>query len=105
MRAARFLAIAVLALAAALPSQAQPATHTVRIEGMRFVPATLTVRRGDRIVWQNADLVPHTATAAGKFDSKTIAAGKSWSVKAPAPGRHDVVCTLHPGMKSVVVVQ
>lgn len=105
MRAARFPAVAVLALAAALPSHAQPVTHTVRIEGMQFVPATLTVRRGDSIVWQNADLVPHTATAAGKFDSKTIAAGRSWSAMAPAPGRYDVVCTLHPGMKSVVVVQ
>jgi plastocyanin len=105
MRITPFLAIAVLAAAAALPSQAQPVTHTVRIEGMQFVPATLTVRKGDRIFWQNADLVPHTATAAGKFDSKTIAAGRSWSAEAPAPGRYDVVCTLHPGMKSVVVVQ
>lgn len=105
MRAARFLAIAVLAIATVSPSQAEPATHTVRIEGMQFVPATLTVRKGDRIVWKNADLVPHTATAVGKFDSKTIAAGQSWSARALAPGHYDVVCTLHPGMKSVVVVQ
>ena len=29
---------------------------------MQFAPQTLTVKAGDRVLWQNKDLVPHTAT-------------------------------------------
>lgn len=96
---------AVLPLALLLPAMAFAETHTVRIEGMQFVPATLTVKAGDRIVWRNADLVPHTATAAGRFDSGAIQPGKSWTHAVPPPGRYDYVCTFHPGMKATLVVQ
>lgn len=102
MNSARRLAFAVLA-AAALPVAA--ATHTVTIEGMKFVPETLTVKKGDRIVWNNRDVVPHTATAKGAFDSRSIAAGKRWSHVARKAGRHAYVCTFHPGMKATLVVQ
>jgi plastocyanin len=103
----RSLRIAV-AIACALvvgAAQAAPRTHTVVIEGMQFTPATLTVHRGDRIVWHNKDLVPHTATAAGGFDSRTIAAGKSWSHVARKAGTLPYICTLHPTMKATLTVQ
>jgi plastocyanin len=94
-----------LAAACALPGPAAAATHTVKIEGMQFVPATLTVKRGDKVVWQNKDVVPHTATAKGSFDSGSIASGKGWSHAMKKAGRFDYVCTFHPGMKATVVVQ
>ena len=94
-----------LLLVLALPLAAPAETHTVRIENIQFVPAVLTVRRGDRIVWRNQDLVPHTATAAGVFDSGVIAPGHSGSRVAAKAGRHGYVCTLHLGMKGEVVVQ
>lgn len=96
---------ALLLLAPALPGIVQAEDHTVRIEGMQFVPATLTVKPGDRIVWRNQDLVPHTATATPAFDSGAIAPGRSWTQAAGRPGRYDVVCRFHPGMKATVVVQ
>jgi len=97
---------ALLMLAAiAVPFAAAAETHTVRIENMQFVPAVLTVHAGDRIVWRNQDIVPHTATAAGVFDSGVIAPGHSVTKAAGKAGRHPYVCTLHPGMKGEVVVQ
>jgi plastocyanin len=93
------------AAACALSGLAAAATHTVKIEGMKFVPETITVKRGDKVVWQNKDMVPHTATAKGKFDSGNIATDKSWSHVMGKAGRYDYVCTYHPGMKAVVVVQ
>lgn len=106
MGALRLVACAgLLAAAAALPATAGAATHTVTIEGMKFMPASVTVKKGDRIVWKNKDVVPHTATAKGAFDSGSIAAGKSWSYVARKPGRYDYVCTFHPGMKATLVVQ
>jgi plastocyanin len=89
----------------ALPLGAAAETHTVRIENMQFVPPVLIVHPGDRIVWRNQDLVPHTATAAGLFDSGVIAPGHSASRIPAKAGRHSYVCTLHPGMKGEVVVQ
>jgi plastocyanin len=94
-----------LALAAGLPAPALAATHTVTIEGMQIKPASLTVKRGDKVVWQNKDVVPHTATAKGTFDSGNIAGGKSWSHAMTKAGHYDYICTYHPGMKAVVVVE
>ena len=99
MRAALLCA----ALAAGAPALA--ATHVVTIEGMKFEPAALTVQRGDTVVWKNKDMVPHTATSAGHFDSRNIAAGQSWTWKAGAAGTFDYVCTYHPGKKARVVVK
>jgi plastocyanin len=80
-------------------------THEVKIEGMQFSPADLKVHRGDTVTWRNNDLVPHTATAAGKFDSGAIAPGKSFSRKLDKPGEYDYICTYHPGMKARIEVK
>jgi plastocyanin len=84
---------------------AAPQTHTVVIEGMRFTPATLTVHRGDRIVWRNKDLVPHTATADKIFDSHGIPADGSWTYVAAKAGTLPYACSLHPSMKATLEVQ
>ena len=101
------MSVRVLPLLAALllPALGVAETHEVRIEGMQFAPATLVVKKGDKVAWRNVDLVPHTATAAGRFDSRTIGAGGSWTYLANKPGRYDYVCSLHPGMKATLVVQ
>ena len=96
-----FIAAAMVAASAG----AAAATHTVTIEGMRFNPDTLTVERGDTIVWVNKDLVPHTVTAAHAFDSHPIAPQASWTYVARRPGRYAYVCTLHPTMKATLIVK
>jgi plastocyanin len=57
------------------------------------------------VTWSNHDIVPHTATAQGKFDSGNIAPGKSFSRKLEQPGEFDYICTYHPGMKGKVTVK
>jgi plastocyanin len=81
------------------------ATHTVVIEGVKFEPETLTVARGDTVVWMNKDPFPHTVTAKGAFDSHDIAAGKSWKYVARKPGEYAYVCTLHPNMQAKLIVK
>jgi plastocyanin len=81
-------------------------THTVIMEGVGFSPNTLNVAKGDTIVWVNKDAFPHTATAQDKsFDSKEIAAGKSWRFTAKKAGTFPYVCTLHPTMKGTLIVK
>ena len=82
-----------------------PVTHTVTIEGMQFTPAALTVKKGDTIVWVNKDLVPHTVTSPGAFDSKSIADGQSWQYTATSKGEYQYTCTFHPTMKATIRVE
>ena len=98
--------VLLIAAAAWLATPALAAkTHTVAMDGTRFVPETITVKQGDRVVWVNKDPFPHTATADRTFDSKSIAVGESWSYVARKPGEFAYVCTLHPGMKGTLIVQ
>src|SRR5205823_4393756 len=54
-RVFRVAAVVTLCMAAsaAPTASAAPKTHTVTIEGTRFVPETLTVHEGDRVTWVN----------------------------------------------------
>lgn len=91
--------------AAADAGAARPATHRVVIDGLKYEPETLTVRRGDTIVWTNKDPFPHTVTALGKFDSRDIAANGSWKYVARTAGEFAYICTLHPNMKGALRVE
>lgn len=76
------------------------------MEAVGFRPDVLTIRRGDSVVWKNDDPFPHTATSVGGgFDSKDIAAGKSWRYTPRAAGEFPYVCALHPTMKGVLRVE
>ncbi len=106
-RGARAAGVAAALLWAACTGVASgAATHTVVIDGTAFVPGSITVQQGDRVVWQNKDPFPHTVTSRdGDFDSKSIAAGKSWTFVASRKGSFAYVCSFHPTMKGTLVVQ
>ena len=88
------------------PDHAPVQTHTVIMEGMAFRPNVITVATGDTIVWVNKDLVPHSATSpTGGFDSKVIAASRSWQTRVERPGEFDYACSFHPTMTAKLEVQ
>ena len=92
---------AVLALALVACSKGHTAqTFQVEIRGMQFVPATLQLHVGDHVTWTNKDLVPHTVTAKGLFDSGPVQPNATWSTTVTKPGEIDYVCTLHPTMSA-----
>jgi plastocyanin len=108
------VAIAIAALAAggyargAGPAASAPTgarTHTVVIENLRFDPETIEVQRGDTVVWVNRDLVPHTATASGGFDSGNLAPNASWKHAFARAATLPYVCRYHPMMKGQVIVR
>ncbi len=86
-------------------SAGKPATHSVVIDGLKYDPETLTVKRGETVIWTNKDPFPHTVTAQGKFDSHDIAAGGSWKYVARTAGEYSYICTLHPNMKGMLRVE
>src|SRR5215831_18335381 len=107
-----WFAIALTAWSPGVFSAAEPKpeektrTYTITIEGMAYSPARLAVHRGDRIVWVNHDLFPHTATAAGKqFDSGSIAQGAQWTFLAKKAGDYPYGCLFHPTMHGEIEVR
>jgi plastocyanin len=94
---------ALLALGAGAPASA--ATYRVVIEAMAYHPHSLRLVRGDRIVWLNRDVVPHTVTADGEFDSGAIAPGGQWSLVVGAAERIAYRCAYHPTMHGTLEVR
>ena len=90
------------------PAQAHDGPHRVEagIEGFAFVPDRIVVRAGDTVVWTNADIAPHTATAAdGSWDTGKIGGGASAEVAFTEAGTWAFTCAYHPNMKGEITVE
>ena len=109
VRRRRTVGLAVGALLAMLvvPSYGagKATTHTVVIKAVSYQPPTLTVKRGDMVIWVNEDPIPHTVTSKGAFDSKSIAPGASWKYHATKVGTYHYTCTFHPNMLGTLKVE
>ncbi|GMV53992.1 MAG: hypothetical protein D8M52_06235 [Chlorobi bacterium] len=80
-------------------------TDTVVIEGMQFVPQSLTVHKGDTVVWINRDMVVHNVTddSNRSQSSGDINVGATWMM---VPSKSfSYLCTIHPTMTGSVTVQ
>jgi plastocyanin len=77
-----------------------------RLHNLRFEPDTIRVAVGTVVEWHNADPLEHTVTAEDRsWDSGPIAPGTAWRRRFNAPGRFDIVCTPHPFMRAVLIVE
>ncbi|WP_278185298.1 cupredoxin domain-containing protein [Paraburkholderia ginsengiterrae] len=96
----------MMAMSLVAVSEAAAKTYVIVIEQMRFNPPVLTVHRGDRVMWVNKDLFPHTATSTPTaFDSHEIRPDASWSYVTRQIGSYPYLCTLHPTMRGTLIVQ
>jgi len=96
----------VLAMICAIATQPSLAVeHTIEIKSLKFVPAELTVRLGDKVTWINRDIAPHTATANDKsWDTKRLKKGEAMSLVVTAEMKADYFCRFHPNMKARLVI-
>ena len=81
-----------------------------------YDPATLTVKKGDKITVTNKDTLPHTVTSgtgptdpnsAKQFDTSIIEAGATADIETTNinPAEYPFHCTVHPYMMGKLVVQ
>jgi plastocyanin len=78
----------------------------VAMDGTSFTPAELHVSVGETVTWTNKDPFPHNVSAsAAHLHSPDIPADGTWSFTPNRVGRVEYVCTLHPGMKGVLIVE
>jgi plastocyanin len=76
---------------------------TVKMAGLAFAPAGLTVAKGATVVFDNDDTAPHTVTArSGGVDSGVLDPGKQFRLTATES--FDYFCQIHPSMTARIAV-
>jgi plastocyanin len=98
-------ALILVAACSSKPAPHESQTFQVEIRGMQFTPAALHVHRGDLVVFANKDIVPHTATSPGWFDSGPLQPGQSWTYAVTEAIDYQYVCTMHPTMHGQLLAQ
>jgi plastocyanin len=87
------------------PSGEAKKSEKVEIVEFTYQPDPVVVQVGGKVIWQNEDTAPHTATADdGSFDTGTIEKGKLGSETFKDPGTFTYHCEIHPTMHGTVEV-
>jgi plastocyanin len=94
------------------PSESEPApsgeaakSEKVEIVEFAYQPDPVVVQAGGKVIWQNQDTAPHTATADDEsWDTGTIEKGKIGSETFKEPGVFTYFCEIHPTMHGAVEV-
>jgi plastocyanin len=82
-----------------------PGANEVFIQGMAFVPSTISVAAGTTITWTNKDAIGHTVTSNDNlFNSGTLGSGKSFTFTFAKAGSFGYYCAIHPTMTASVTV-
>ena len=102
MMTTRMLVLTTLILMATSPSK----RHRVVMSQFQFEPRVIEVSAGDTIVWENQDIVPHTARADdGAWDTGNMPAKSKHITVAKKKGEHAFTCLYHSNMKGKLVVR
>ena len=87
------------------PSGEASKSEKVDIVEFTYQPDPVVVQAGGKVIWQNQDTAPHTATADdGSFDTGTIEKGKIGSETFKEAGTFTYFCEIHPTMHGTVEV-
>jgi plastocyanin len=103
-RTGRIAAAALtLLLSHVVPASADDASVTMA--KLAFTPATLTIKAGSTVTFENLDEMPHNIIGAGgAFRSKLLNTNDKFSMVFTTPGEFAYICGVHPNMKGKVVV-
>jgi plastocyanin len=76
-----------------------------------FIPSSVSIMKGDTVVWSNDDTAAHTVTSgspangpSGMFDSSLLIGGKSFEHMFDSSGSVDYFCMVHPWMTGSIQV-
>lgn len=89
------------------PAPSGDAVRSAKVEIVDFAydPDPVTIEEGGKVIWQNEDSAPHTATADdGSFDTGTLEEGKLKSESFKEAGTYRYICSIHPDMHGTVEV-
>jgi plastocyanin len=86
------------------PQKPEPATYTVEIKDMKFVPDSIVVKKGDDVIFVNRDIVNHCVTGDDSaWTSGPIPGGEDWMLVAQKSSTY--YCAIHRVMKGKIIVK
>jgi plastocyanin len=104
MRTKYLIPTTVLALACTV---AGATDNVVRQKGRAFSVETMTVARGQPVLFLNDDTVPHNVMSSAPdnaFDLGSLSPGSATPVSFDRAGIVAVICAIHPRMRMVITV-
>jgi len=86
-------------------SKTNPQVYTVEISQMKFSPAEITVKKGDKVTFINHDLFTHNVTEefSKQWSSSSLQPNQSWTLEVTASANY--YCSLHPVMKGKIKME
>jgi hypothetical protein len=84
-------------------NQPGPSEQAVIIKDFKFLPAAITISKGDTVTWTNQDSVVHDVTGS-MFISGSMSQGATFKFTFNEAGTFDYICTHHPTMAGKVTV-
>lgn len=103
-RFASLMAVAIVMGGALAPLAALGAEYTVTVDKLKFGPVPIEVHVGDVIVWQNNDILRHTATADDDSFDIDLPPQSEARMTVETAGSFGFYCRFHPGMTGTLVV-
>lgn len=85
-------------------STALAADKTVTMYASKYLPGVVTINVGDTVTWVNDDDLPHDAVGNG-WSTSLLGQYDSDSVRFRRAGRFAYTCSIHPQMRSAVIVR
>jgi plastocyanin len=76
----------------------------VQIKNFKYIPAVVTINKGDTVRWTNLDKAPHDVMG-DDWNSEMLQQGMTSEVTFDTSGEYDYICSVHPSMKGQVIVQ
>jgi plastocyanin len=100
------LTLSILAILPLLAADSKE--HTINQKDKEFSQTEITIKPGEKIVFQNSDAVTHNVFSNSKvnpFHIKIQQPGNSSTVQFADEGTTEVRCAIHPRMKLMVTVK
>ena len=85
-------------------SQEVSTTYPVLIINFSFNPASLTVNKGDTVIWTNNDSAPHQVVG-DNLNGLVMNKGQTFSQTFNSSGTFNYHCAIHPMMTGVITVK
>jgi len=94
----------IVAVLATIDTTTRGAVVVQMQDALTFTPATVSIKVGESVTWQNFSGTKHTTTS-DQFDwDQTVDNGQSFTRTFTTAGSFPYHCNIHPGMRGTVVV-
>ena len=83
----------------------EPEIYSVEMVNMKFSPEELKVKKGDKVVFVNHDMMTHDVTEESKkaWSSSPLTTDKNWVLEVTESVNY--YCSIHPVMKGKIIVE